>query len=78
MSLEWARARALQNAARLRQLARSEERDGWNEVTLQAPAPITVWVEPAPPVRLVPASALSAANQERLDAANPGELLHQY
>ena len=47
MSLEWARARSLQNEARLRELATSGDRKEWTEVALMAPARATVWVEPA-------------------------------
>jgi hypothetical protein len=46
MSLEWARARALQNEVRLRELANSGDRKEWTEVTLVAPTRMTVWVEP--------------------------------
>jgi hypothetical protein len=58
MSLEWARARALQNEARIRALAKSGGRKEWTEVALMSPAPVTVWVEPARGRHEVPATDL--------------------
>jgi hypothetical protein len=55
MSLEWARARALQNEARIRALAKSGGRKEWSEVAMMSPAPVTVWVEPARAHHEVPA-----------------------
>jgi hypothetical protein len=63
MSLEWARARALQNEARIRELAKSGARKGWTEVALMSPAPVTVWVEPARVHHQVPATDLSPRRQ---------------
>jgi hypothetical protein len=65
MSLEWARARALQNEARLRELAKSGERKEWTEVKV-SPAMVAIWVEPLR-ARHEPAAAdTPAANQDRL------------
>jgi hypothetical protein len=58
MSLEWARARALQNEARLLALAKSGGRKEWTEVALTSPVPVTVWVEPAHAHHEVPATEL--------------------
>ena len=70
MSLEWARTRALQNEARLRELAKSVDRKPWSEVTLVAPR-VTVWVEPRCAHHRVPAADAPAANEERpLEIAN--------
>jgi len=63
MSLEWARARALLNEARLRELAKSGDRNEWSEVTLVAPAMVTIWVEPA--------------DSRRANVRVDGELLHK-
>ena len=63
MSLEWARARALQNEARIRALAKSGGRKEWTEVALTSPAPLTVWVEPACVHHEVPATDLSPRRQ---------------
>jgi len=63
MSLEWARARALQNEARIRALAKSGGRKEWTEVALMSPAPVTVWVEPARGRRKVQATDLSPRRQ---------------
>jgi hypothetical protein len=65
MSLEWARARALQNEARLRELAKSGGRKERTEVKISA-AMVTVWVEPTHAHQKVPATDAPAANQERL------------
>jgi hypothetical protein len=65
MSLEWARARALQNEARLRELAKSGGRKERTEVKVCA-AMVTVWVEPTHAHQKVPARDAPAANQERL------------
>lgn len=65
MSLEWARARALQNEARLRELARSGDRKAWTAVTLASPA-VTVWCEPARARQQLPARDVLAANQDSL------------
>lgn len=48
MSLEWARARALLNEARLRALARAAERQCWTEVPLVLPVRTIIWCEPEP------------------------------
>jgi hypothetical protein len=73
MSLEWARARALQNEARLRELAKSGDRKEWTEVEV-SPAMSTVWVEPMRARREVPAPDVPAANQDRLlEVANTRE-----
>ena len=63
MSLEWARARALQNEARLLALAKSGGRKEWTEVALTSPVPLTVWVEPARAHHEVPAADLSPRRQ---------------
>jgi hypothetical protein len=63
MSLEWARARALQNEARIRALAISGPRKEWTEVALISLAPVTVWVEPARVHHDVPATDLSPRRQ---------------
>jgi hypothetical protein len=63
MSLEWARARVLQNEARIRALAKSSGRKQWTEVALMSPAPVTVWVEPARVHHEVPATDLSPRRQ---------------
>jgi hypothetical protein len=74
MSLEWARARALQNEARLRALAKSGERNEWTEVALVSAGLVTVWVEPVGACREIPCKDLPAANQERmLEVANTRE-----
>jgi len=65
MSLEWSRARALQNDARIRERAKSAGRMGWPEVQV-SPAMATVWVEPMPARQKVQATDAPAANQERL------------
>jgi hypothetical protein len=65
MSLEWARARALQNEARIRERAKSAGRMGWPEAQVSAPM-VTVWVEPMHAHQKVPATDTPAANQERL------------
>jgi hypothetical protein len=76
MSLEWARARALQNEARLRELAKSGERKEWTEVTLVAPARVTVWVEPRRARHEAPAR-LTASDGRRAIVRIDGELLHK-
>ena len=38
MSLEWARARALQNAARLKDFVNSDDGRDWKEVTMMSAA----------------------------------------
>jgi hypothetical protein len=63
MSLEWARARALQNEARIRALAKSGGRKEWTEVALTSAPPVTVWVEPARVHPEVPATDLSPRRQ---------------
>ena len=74
MSIEWARARASQNEARLRDLAKSADRKQWSEVTLVAPLRVTVWVEPKRPRHGVPATDAPAANLQRLlEVANVRE-----
>jgi hypothetical protein len=47
MSLEWARARAVQNAVRLRAFVTSGDRKGWVDFTVTAPVRVTIWVERA-------------------------------
>jgi hypothetical protein len=47
MSLEWARARALQNAARLKDFLDSGDGRDWNEVTMISAAIETLWVSNA-------------------------------
>jgi hypothetical protein len=46
MSLEWARARALQNEARLRRLVKSATGNNWTESTLAASWVEAIWLEP--------------------------------
>jgi hypothetical protein len=71
MSLEWARARALQNEARLRESAKSAGREGWPEVKV-FPATVTVWVEPA---RM--AGAIARAEGELLHKSMNREDFHE-
>jgi hypothetical protein len=47
MSLEWARARALQEEMRLRRLLRSADGAAWTELPVTAHCSATLWVQPA-------------------------------
>jgi len=45
MSLEWARAHAIQNELRLRGLVESADDAGWIELTIMTPWIATIWLE---------------------------------
>jgi hypothetical protein len=47
MSLEWARARALQEEIRLRRLVRSADGAAWTEVAIAEHCSATLWLQPA-------------------------------
>jgi hypothetical protein len=47
MSLEWARARALQEEMRLRRLLRPADGAAWTEVPVTARCSTTLWLQPA-------------------------------
>jgi hypothetical protein len=54
MSLEWARARALENEARRRELVNSTNRQGWAAFTMTSTALMTFWLEAANADQLAP------------------------
>ena len=54
MSLEWVRARAVQNEVRLRAFVKSGDRKGWVDFTVTAPVRVTIWVERASSEGLAP------------------------
>lgn len=56
MSLEWARARALQDQARLRRLVRTADGAAWTELEV-APCDMTLWLAPAAPIHKADAGA---------------------
>jgi hypothetical protein len=66
MSLEWARARALQNAARRRQLAESGNHRDWIGLTVESPVTETVCIERTRAHPQVPAPNGHAANHDNL------------
>ena len=47
MSLEWARARALQEEMRLRRLVRSADGAAWTELAVRGHCSATLWIQPA-------------------------------
>jgi len=47
MSLEWARARALQEEIRLRRLVQSADGAAWTELPFTAHCSATLWLQPA-------------------------------
>jgi hypothetical protein len=74
MSLEWARARALQQEIQLRRLIRSADGAAWTELSITAHCGATIWVAPAA-ARLAigsqPQAASAASACERYFASRP-------
>jgi hypothetical protein len=64
MSLEWVRARAVQNEVRLRAFVKSGDRKGWVDFTVTAPVRVTIWVECASAEGLAPVKCRGATPAE--------------
>jgi hypothetical protein len=63
MSLEWARARALQEEMRLRRLVRSADGAPWTELAVPPHCSATFWLQPAA-VRVAIESQPRAAGEQ--------------
>jgi hypothetical protein len=62
MSLEWARARALQEEIRMRRLIRSADGAPWTELAVPPQFSATLWLQPAA-ARIAIASQPRAASE---------------
>jgi hypothetical protein len=63
MSLEWARARALQDEIKLRRLVRSADGTPWTELAVPPHCSASVWLQPAA-LRVVIESQPRAASEQ--------------